>query len=158
MLIHRNSCVHQYDTTEEVVEEIIGAFGWAEARWMLVKFEGYDEPECQPEHLLRRDGCLSAIRDFWCKSGLAPDKEFYADEKNHRCDVCAKVYKRQQDLKAHQTKEKHHFERQRDKVTKTAIAAAVTMKRKEMQKENPKVKWGRLKLRMCGARNTCLNI
>jgi len=58
--------------------------------------------------------------------------------------VCAKVYKRRQDLKAHQTKAKHHFERQRDKVTKTAIAAAVTRKRKEMQKEKPKVKWGEI--------------
>ena len=58
------------------------------------KFEGYDEPEWQPEHLLRRDGCHSAIRDFWCKSGLASDKEFYAGEESHRCDVYAKVYKR----------------------------------------------------------------
>ena len=47
MRIHRNFCVHQYDTTNEVfvVEAIIGAFGWAEARWMLVKFEGYEDPE-----------------------------------------------------------------------------------------------------------------
>ena len=47
MLIHHNSCVHQYDTTEEVyeVEEIIGAFDWSETRWILVKFEGYDESE-----------------------------------------------------------------------------------------------------------------
>ena len=58
--------------------------------------------------------------------------------------MCAKVYKRRQDLKAHQTKTKHHFDRQRDKVTKTAIAAAVTMKRKEMQKEKPTVKWGEI--------------
>ena len=49
ILIHRDSCVHQYDTTEEVyeVEEIIviGAFGWEETRWILVKFERYDESE-----------------------------------------------------------------------------------------------------------------
>ena len=34
MLLHRDSCVHQYNTTDEVyvVEEIIGAFGWVDAR------------------------------------------------------------------------------------------------------------------------------
>ena len=34
MLLHRDSCVHQYNTTDEVyvIEEIIGAFGWVDAR------------------------------------------------------------------------------------------------------------------------------
>ena len=47
MRIHHNLCVHQYDTTDEVyeVEEIIGAFGWAETRWMLVKFAGYEKSD-----------------------------------------------------------------------------------------------------------------
>ena len=47
MLIHRNNCVHQYNTTDEtyVVEDIVGVFGRIEVRWMLVKWEGYPEPE-----------------------------------------------------------------------------------------------------------------
>ena len=81
MLIHRNNCVHQYNTTDEtfVVEDIdiVGVFDRIESRWMLVKFEGYDEPEYEREKLLRRDGCHAAIRSFWAKSGLSPDKEYY---------------------------------------------------------------------------------
>ena len=93
MYTHRKSCIHQYDTTDEafVVEAIVGVFGWVEARWFLVKYEGYDEPEWSREHLLQRDGCHAAIRDFWISSGLAPVKEFYPDKENNRCDVCAKV-------------------------------------------------------------------
>ena len=47
MLLHRNSCIHQYNTTEEVftVEDIVGVFGWVENRWLLVKWEGYEEPD-----------------------------------------------------------------------------------------------------------------
>ena len=39
MYIHRGSCIHQYDTTDEifVVEELVGVFGWIEVRWFLVK-------------------------------------------------------------------------------------------------------------------------
>ena len=85
-------------------------FGWAESRWTLLKYryEGYEQPEWQPEQLLRRDGCHAAIRDFWCKSGLTPDKEFYVDNDNFRCCVCARLYKRWQDIKVHQTKTKNY--------------------------------------------------
>ena len=67
MYIHRGSCVHQYDTTDEtfVVEELVGVFDWVEVRWFLVKYEGYEEPEWSREHLLLRDGCHDDIRDFW---------------------------------------------------------------------------------------------
>ena len=101
MYIHRGACIHQYDTTEEtfVVEELVDVFGWVEARWFLVKYEGYEVPEWSREHLLRRDGCHDAIRDFWVSSGLAPEKEFYPDKANNRCDVCAKTYRRRQDLR-----------------------------------------------------------
>ena len=65
MLIHRNNCVHRHNTTDEtfVVEDIVGVFGRIETRWMLVKFEGYDEPEYQREyqreHLAAKEGWLS---------------------------------------------------------------------------------------------------
>ena len=39
----------------------MGVFGRIEARWMMVKFEGYDEMEYEEEHLLRRDDCHTAI-------------------------------------------------------------------------------------------------
>ena len=40
-----------YITTDKVftLEEIVGQMY---ARWFLVKFEGYDEPECECEYLL----------------------------------------------------------------------------------------------------------
>ena len=71
-MLHRDSCVHQYNTTEEVftVENIVDVFGWLENRWMLVKWEVYAEPEWEREHLLRGDGWHEAIREFWSKSGL----------------------------------------------------------------------------------------
>ena len=47
MLLHRNSCIHQYNTTEEVftVEDIVGVFDCLENRWLLVKWEDYEEPD-----------------------------------------------------------------------------------------------------------------
>ena len=63
------------------------------------------------------------IRDFWISSGLAPEKEFYPDKANNRCDVCAKTYLRRQDLKTHQTNTGHHFLNHKAHVTKTAVAA-----------------------------------
>ena len=55
----------------------MGVFDRIEVRWMLVKFEGYDEPEYEREHLIRRDDCHATIRSFWVKSGLSLDKEYY---------------------------------------------------------------------------------
>ena len=151
MLIHRQSCVHQYNTTDEVftVEDIVGVFGRIEARWMLVKWEGYEQPEWEREHLLRRDGCHAAIRSFWTRSGLSPDKKYYEDESAHRCDVCARAYKRKQDLKAHRTRTGHHFQQQQDKVTATATSAAKLKKRTDMQDKLPKVRWGDLEADNC---------
>ena len=73
---------------------------------------------------------------------MAPDKEFYPDNDNHRCDVCAHTYKRKQDLKAHQTRTGHHYLKQKMKVAKSAVSAATVAKRVDMQKLLPTVKWG----------------
>ena len=54
------------------MEEIVGVFGHIEARWYLVKYAGYAEPEWSRGHLLERDGCRDTIRAFWAKSGLSP--------------------------------------------------------------------------------------
>ena len=122
----------------------MGVFGRIEVRWILVKWEGYDKPEWEREHLLRRDGCHETIRSFWTSSGLPPDKEFYDDTHNHRCDVCARTFKRKQDLKAHKTRTGHHFQKQKDKVTATAVRAVKLQKRTDMQNVFPKVRWGEI--------------
>ena len=59
MLIHRASCVHNYATTDEVfeIERIVNVFGHKDARWFLVKWQGYEDPEWEREHLLTRDKC-----------------------------------------------------------------------------------------------------
>ena len=51
MLIHRSSCVHNYATTDEVftVERIVTVFGHKDARWFLVKWQGYADPEWERE-------------------------------------------------------------------------------------------------------------
>ena len=74
--------------------------------------------------------------------GLSPDKEFYEDVHSHRCDVCARTFKRRQDLKAHKTRTGHHFQIQKDKVTAMAVKAAKLKKRTAMQDAMPKVRWG----------------
>ena len=51
------------------VEDIVGVFGRIDTRWMLIKFEGYDDLEYEGEHLLTRDDCHATIRSFWAKSG-----------------------------------------------------------------------------------------
>ena len=61
-----------------------------------------------------------AVREFWIKSGLDPCKDFYEDPKGeHRCGVCAKTFKRAQDLKAHKTRQNHH---KNDEMKLTPIA------------------------------------
>ena len=100
--IHRESCVYNYNTTEEAweVEDILGVFGRIGARWFLVQWGGQEKLEWEREHLLLRDGCRDSIRDFWDKSGLSPCQEFY-DVDEHKCEVCGKEFKRAQDLKVH---------------------------------------------------------
>ena len=105
MLIHRaTSCVHNYATTDELstLEEIVGVFGRADARWFLVKFEDYDESEWEREHLLKRDKCHEAIRSFWLgKIGVQPNTRILPGQARY---VCCKTFKRAQDLKAHRTR------------------------------------------------------
>ena len=144
MMRHRASCVHNYATTNEVftIEKIIGVFGHKDARWFLVKWQDYEDPEWEREHLLKRDKCHDAIRAFWARSGLQPTRDFYPDPHGkNRCTVCCKTYARPQDLKAHRTRTKHYDDQQYKK-TRTAIIDATTAKRKAQQKLLPAVKWG----------------
>ena len=132
--IHMTSCVHAYGVTEEYyeVEDVIGVFGRIGNRWYLVKWAGYDIPEWERGRQLEKDGCHEMIRSFWEKSGLSPAKEFFDDESAHRCEVCAKDFKRRQDLKAHQTRMRHHVTTS-TKVTKTAQEDARRKKISKMQ-------------------------
>ena len=143
MKIHRTSCKYAYGTTEKryEIDDIVGGFGRREARWFLVKFTGYEEPEWQRGHLLEIDA-KDAVREFWVKSGLNPSKDFYADkEGKHRCCVCARVFKRTQDLKSHRTRQKHHVETEL-KITPLAKKEAEWKKREAEQEALPMVKWG----------------
>ena len=146
MQIHKAICVFNYDTTDEVyeIENITNVFGHIDNRWFLVKWKGYDEKEWEREHLLVRDGCGDTIRAFWTTTGLLPCKQYYPDpESKHRCTVCCKTYARAQDLKAHKTRTGHHDDKQ-TRVTKTAFYDAEEDKRKKMQNELPRAKWGDL--------------
>ena len=138
------SCNHNYGTTDEVfeVEDIVDVFGSNNARWFKVKWRDYEEPEWEREHLLRRDGCGEIIREFWTRTNLQPNAQYYPDpDGHHRCATCGKKYKRAQDLKAHRTRT-GHSDMDPIKITKTVIAAATVKKRKEEQKQLPKVQWG----------------
>ena len=146
MRIHRARCQHNYGTTDEtyVLEHISDVFGHDYARWFLVKWKGHDEPEWERGHLLRRDGCDEAIRDFWSRTGLNPSKKFYPDsQQRHRCTIYNGTFSRAQDLKAHCTRMGHH-ECKTHKVTATAVKDAILEKRKQMQKSLPKAMWGKL--------------
>ena len=95
--IHQVNCVHNYGMTTEYyeLEKICDVFGHQAARWFLVKWKGYDTPEWELEHLLRKDGC-----HVWTTYGLKPNREFYPDpEGRHRCTICCKTYKRAQYLR-----------------------------------------------------------
>ena len=145
MHIHRASCIHQYVATEEryVIEDILNVFGKVDARWYLVKFEGYEEPEWQRGHLLEIDA-KDAVRHFWTKSGLSPCEDFYPDPENlNRCTVCAKTFKRPQDLKAHRTRTKHYDDAQ-EKMSPAAERKAKEAKKQELQEKLPNVKWGQI--------------
>ena len=78
------------------------------------------------------DGCEDSIRHFWVESGLSPFRKFYPDPTGLcRCrlsTMCGKTYtyKRPQDLKAHNTSEKHFV----TKIKKTLKTAVETAKQK----------------------------
>ena len=55
--------------------------------------------------------------------------------------MCAKVYKRAQDLKAHKTRAKHHVE-EMIKVSGQARKEAKRKKMEEVQEKLPVVMWG----------------
>ena len=151
MLIHRATCIYNYDTTDEVfaIEKITGVFGYRGVRWFRVKYQGYEEEEWSRENLLIRDGCMDSIRNFWAASGLNPSKAFYADPDGaHRCTVCNKTFRRAQDLKSHRTRMKHRDEK-RNQVTRTAVVDAALTKRKNQQKLLPKVKGGNKEAENC---------
>ena len=155
MLIHRQHCMHNYGTTEEVyvVEDVLDVFDHIDARWYLVKWQGYTEPEWERGHLLERDGCRESIREFWAKSGRNPCKEYYKGPgSRHRCDICCRDYSRAQDLKAHKTREGHHAHK-RETVTRTAVEDAKLQKRKDMQEDLPHVRWGNLEVDNCNVLN-----
>ena len=91
MLIRRANCMHNYNTTDKVyeIEDIVDIFGFAESRWFLVKYRGYEESEWAREHLLKRDGYQDKVRDYWARSGLNPRKIFYPDKSvKPRCTIC----------------------------------------------------------------------
>ena len=75
-----------------VLEKIVGVFGHKDARWYLIKWQGYDEPEWEREHLLKRHKCHDAIRSFWATSGFQPMKDFNPDpDGKNRCTICSKT-------------------------------------------------------------------
>ena len=54
-------------------------FGHVDNRWLLVKWVDYQDPEWNRQHLLERDGCHEAVREFWSQSGLNPCEQFITD-------------------------------------------------------------------------------
>ena len=136
MLVHRNNCKLGYNTTEEVyeLEEVLDVFGAKTNRFFLVKWKGYDEPEWERAHLLRRDGCGEAIRSFWANTDKCAAAEMHDDpEGRHRCITCGRCYKRAQDLKAHYTRNPDHSTVDEFATTATATREAVGQVRKRQQ-------------------------
>ena len=137
MMTHRANCVHNYGTTETTweIKNITDVFGHKDTRWFKVKWRGCEKLEWEREHLLVRDGCTEAIRDFWAQTGLQPVKEFYKEpEGNHRCTICGQEYKRAQDLKTHRTRTGHHDDKQK-KVTTTTKRDAILQKKEGAAEE-----------------------
>ena len=106
----------------------------------MVKWEGYAEPEWQRGHLLELDA-KDAVRHFYIDNGLSPCKDLYPDPEGlNRCTVCAKTFKRPQDLKAHRTRTKHYDDAQ-EKIAPAAERKAKEAKKEAQQAKLPKVKW-----------------
>ena len=124
------------------MEEVLDVFGQVDHRWFLVKYVGHRVPEWSRGHLRLTDGCEESIRDFWSKSGKSPNQNFYLDpQRRHRCAVCGCSYKRAQDLKSHITRKGHQNEKQ-NRITATAYADALAIKKKQHQDSLPRVRWG----------------
>ena len=117
-----------------------------------MKYDGHEQPEWNREHLMNRDGCQDTIRSYWSMSNLNPSQDFYPDPEGAvKCTVCCKTFKRQQDLKAHRTRQRHHESRNKI-MTKTAVAdVADTQEERRNAKCKsfcllPKVMWGKRKV------------
>ena len=77
--IEQCTCIEQAAYTTTMVETIVNVFNHKDTRFFLVKSEGYEEPEWESEHLLKRDKCHDVIRSFWVRSGKRSTQEFYTD-------------------------------------------------------------------------------
>ena len=81
----------------------------------------------------------------------------------HRCAVCGCSYKRAQDLKSHITRKGHQTEKQ-NRITATAYAEALAIKKKQHQDSLPRVRWGEKegelndRLGACNAKNRNLTL
>ena len=89
------------------------------------------------------------MRHFWIERGLSPCKQYYPDpDGENRCTVCAKTFKRPQDLKAHRTRTRH-YDNAQEKISEAAMRKAKEAKKADMQQQLQKVRWGNKEAANC---------
>ena len=142
MKIHMASCDCQHGLSDKsfVVKRINSVFGTVQQRWFRVEWADHPgEDKWEPERSLIKQGCESAIKEFWRQSKYNPSDEFIADPDDvWRCYKCGSGHDSEQGLKIHIART--HSKRQwrgstADKVTRTNM-------RKAAQNAKPHVQLG----------------
>jgi exonuclease III/uncharacterized C2H2 Zn-finger protein len=91
---------------EYAVDEIVDARGDPAHRWFQVKWEGdWGDDQLSWLHAKDIQDCKEKVEAFWEASGLDKTARLERDGE-FRCGQCNQMFKRQQDVKSHQTKSK----------------------------------------------------
>mgnify|MGYP003327420054 FL=1 len=156
MRVHCTTCNFNYGLTDREweIEEILAVFGKAERKLFYVRWVGHPgEDSWEKEHSLLMDGCASAIKSFWNKSGINPALDYYPDpdgDAGTRCWMCgwkSSARNKKLGLHTHIRRKKHAWTKPRAHLTerkdieRDKLAAA--------QNELPKVKWGDREVENC---------
>ena len=123
----------------------------------LLEWCGYSERTWTPEHLC---SCTELVAEYWSSSGRDRLVDRWFPEE-HRCEHCARSFKREQDLRSHSTR---GCPENRSRVGSRAEKLALVRQQEAVQAGRGRVQMGgqlvqnRFRLKYLGARFTEKNL
>jgi hypothetical protein len=140
--VHQRSCDlwQRMGEKEWPVERVIEARGTAEQRFYFVQWKGDWEP-CKKRTWIPASWCTckALLAEFWERKGLCPDTDALPEAPNpmldktqgfvNRCACCNQFFKREQDVKTHQSKNKQHGGCKMPPLNRSGTLAETALKR-----------------------------
>ena len=149
--VHQRSCDlwNRMGEKDWPVERVIEARGTVEQRFYFVQWKGDWEPSKKRTWIPASwCNCKTAIAEFWARKGLCPDTDALPEAPNpmldktqgfvNRCARCNQFFKRDQDVKTHQTKSKRDGGCKRPPLNRSNTLAEAALKRLRRMKAQEK--------------------